>query len=1056
MSLFFFCNLVFSQCPSGNITLSSQLSVDNFVATYPNCEIISGNLFISGDANDFSKLISIKRIEGSLTMQYSNISDVSNFSKLEFIGGDLIIRNTAIKNLNGFSQLKTINGSLEIHENNYRGPLETISGFENLESIMGDFQISNYFIKSIIGFNKLIEVQKYFSISGNPSLITFPKFESLKTLGNSLVIENNDSLEIIDSFDALETIGWDLKIGNSSLISMQGFNKLKEITRFFEILSPSLKIMPSFNNLELIRAGLTISGSSLTSISGFNNLKSIGEWFIMYENNELTTIDGFNNLNHIYGVVDIKVNTKLQNIKGFNQLLSVGRLIIGGNSSLISLTGLESLTTIDFSSLSDPSLEIDSNSSLTDCSAICNLLSSDRDMGIIKIFDNPSKCSSQFELEQQCIPDFDRDGILDDFDLDDDNDGILDTVEDNGTLNRDTDGDGLSDSRDLDSDNDGCSDVIEAGFTDNDQNGTLGNSPDIVDLNGLITGYTGGYIVPIDINNDGVFDFQTANILNAGENGNLSICNISAPVNLFDSLKGTPNIGGTWTPTLSGRNGVFNPTIDLSGIYTYTVFNGKCNKSATVTVNIDVTPNAGGDSTLSICINNNPIDLLSILSDTPDNGGKWTPSLSTGTSFFDPKIDRSGIYKYTVTNGSCQTDVAEVTVNVDLLPNAGEDNSISICIDSAPINLFDKLKGIPNRGGVWSPNLSSGNEMFDPKIDVSGIYTYTVSNAQCGNANAKITIQVDSFPNAGENNTLSVCKDDASFDLFNILIGSPDNGGTWSPNLLSGTGFFNPNTDLSGTYKYTVTNTSCQSDFSEVIVNVSKLPNAGKNNNVSICVESNPIDLLDYLKENPDKGGVWSPSLSSGTGLFNPTIDNPGTYIYKLDNEKCGSDSAEISVLVTKQSTIPDYKIKTTDFDNYNTIEVLINTTLQYKYSLDGINYQKENIFNNLPGGDYTVFAKETSGCGFLEEKISFLNYPKFFTPNGDGYNDTWQLKGSAFKNYSINIFDRYGKLLKQLTQNNPSWDGIYNNASLPSDDYWFEAKFSDEQIKKGHFSLKR
>ncbi len=120
------------------------------------------------------------------------------------------------------------------------------------------------------------------------------------------------------------------------------------------------------------------------------------------------------------------------------------------------------------------------------------------------------------------------------------------------------------------------------------------------------------------------------------------------------------------------------------------------------------------------------------------------------------------------------------------------------------------------------------------------------------------------------------------------------------------------------------------------------------------------------------------------------------------------------------------------------------------------MNYQKENIFNNLPGGDYTVYVKEVDGCGFLEEKISLLNYPKFFTPNGDGYNDIWQLSGSTIKNYSITIFNRYGKLLKELTQSNSSWDGTYGNLPQPSDDYWFQIKFNDGQIQKGHFSLKR
>lgn len=1059
--LLFFCNLIFSQCPSGNVLFYQQSDVDDFIKKYPSCDIISGDLIINGEAISLSKLTSIKRIEGNLTIENSRISNFSNFFNLEFIGGDLKIRNSAISNLIGFNKLTTINGSLLIYEN-YDIGFETINGFENLEIIKGGLEITINSIKSIIGFNKLTEVQKYFSISGNPLLTTLPNFESLKTLGNSLVIVDNKSLETIDSFDALETIGWDLEISNSALLSIQGFKNLKTITRFFNIpsfgeSSPLLKSIPSFNNLETIGAGLNISGTGLTNISGFNNLKTIGEWFIMYENNELTTIDGFNNLNHIYGVVDIKLNTKLQTIKGFNQLLSVGRLIIGGNPSLTSLNGLESLRIIDFSSSTDESLLISDNNSLTDCSAICNLLSSDGDLGRTEIARNPSKCSSQFEIEQACIPDFDRDGVLNDVDLDDDNDGILDIIEQNGVLYRNTDGDGFPDYQDLDSDNDGCFDVIEAGFTDNDNDGTLGIAPDIVDINGLITGESNGYTTPLDNNNDGIFDFQLANILKAGENGILSICINSNPVDLFDSLNGLPDVGGTWNPSLSSGTGLFDPTKDSPGIYTYTIENGICG-SDTSTVNISVVlmPNAGENEDLSICINSNAVDLFDILKGSPDIGGTWSPSLSNGIGFFNPITNSSGTYTYTVTNGVCGSDTSEVKVTVDTLPNAGENANLSICTNNNLTDLFNNLKGTPNIGGSWNPSLLSGNGLFDPAKDLAGTYTYKVTNGSCGSDSADVQVKVDLLPKAGENSILSICSNSNPVDLINHLNGFPDTGGTWNPSLISGTGVFNPSKDYSGVYKYTVTSGVCGSATSEIKISIDKIPDAGEDSNLTICVNSQPIDLFDKLNGTPDLGGSWIPNLSSGTNMFNPKMDPSGIYTYKLDNNKCGSDSANIVVAFIQVTSISDYNIKTIDFSDDISIEIKINTGLEYEYSLDGNNYQKSNTFYKLNGGDYTVFAKEIDGCGLLEERISILDYPKFFTPNGDGYNDTWQLKGTSDKRYSINIYDRYGKFLKELTKNNFSWDGTLNNNPLPSDDYWFEIRFNDGQVQKGHFSLKR
>jgi gliding motility-associated-like protein len=1067
--LLFFCNLLFSQCPTGNVLLSKQSDVDDFVKNFPDCNIITGDLKINGDATDFSKLTSIKRIEGNLTIEYSKISDISNFFNLEFIGGDLKIANSAINSLIGFNKLTTINGSLVIYGNN-KIEFETINGFENLEIIKGELHIAANPVKNIVGFNKLTEVQKYFSISGNPLLTKLPNFESLKTLGNSLVIANNDSLETINSFDALETIDWNLNIGDRSLISIQGFKNLKEITGFFEISPfvascPLLKTIPPFNNLEIIKNGLFINGTGLTSISSFNNLKSIGintpasGYFIISNNNELTTIDGFNNLNRIYGIIQIHANNKLLNIKGLSQLNRVGGgIYINNNLALTSLTGLESVTKSgELLLTSDLTLRIAYNPSLTDCSAICNLLTLNGNKGLIEIKENPSECSSQYEVEQECIPDFDKDGVLNNDDLDDDNDGILDSVEQNGLLNRDTDNDGFPDLQDLDSDNDGCFDVIESGYTDNDNNGTLGIVPDTVDTNGLITGESAGYTTPLDNNNDRIFDFQLANMLNAGENGNLSICINSSPVDLFDSLKGSANIGGTWNPILSSGTGLFDPAKDSSGIYTYTIVNGLCgNDTSEVTVSVLTMPNAGENGNLSICINSNAVDLFDSLKGTPDIGGTWSPSLSVGTELFNPFTNSSGTYIYTITNGVCGIDTSEVKVTVDALPNAGEDGNLSICTNNNPTGLFNSLKGTPNIGGVWNPNLISATGLFDPAKDPAGIYTYTVANGACGSDSADVKVKVDLLPKAGKNGILSICSSSPPFELINNLNGSPDINGTWNPSLTSGTGLFNPSKDSPGVYKYIVTNGVCENASSEVKVSIDRIPDAGKNSNFTICVNSLPVDLFDKLEGTPDLGGTWKPNFSSGTNIFNPVTDPSGIYTYKVDNDTCGSDSADILVSFIQVTTISDYSIKTTDFSDDISIEININTGLNYEYSLDGNSYQKNNKFYNLRGGDYTVFAREMNGCGLLEEKISILDHPKFFTPNGDGYNDTWQLKGTTNKRYSINIYDRFGKLLKELTKNNFSWDGTFNNNPLPSDDYWFEIRFSDGQVQKGHFSLKR
>ena len=94
------------------------------------------------------------------------------------------------------------------------------------------------------------------------------------------------------------------------------------------------------------------------------------------------------------------------------------------------------------------------------------------------------------------LKDFDDDGVPDNVDLDDDNDGILDTEEGEDDL----DGNGEPNRRDLDSDGDGCPDVQEAGLYDPDDNGivTIGSTSEVkVDAQGLVIASVNGTPIPL-------------------------------------------------------------------------------------------------------------------------------------------------------------------------------------------------------------------------------------------------------------------------------------------------------------------------------------------------------------------------------------------------------------------------------------------------------------------------------------------------------------------------------------------------------------------------------
>ena len=248
------------------------------------------------------------------------------------------------------------------------------------------------------------------------------------------------------------------------------------------------------------------------------------------------------------------------------------------------------------------------------------------------------------------------------------------------------------------------------------------------------------------------------NVPGAGVSNAIDLCNGDTPINLFDILEGTPDTGGMWSgPSMLSNNdlGLFDPSTNNSGVYTYTVGgSGSCpSDTATITVNIVLpTADAGENSTIDLCNSDSPVNLFDVLEGTPDTGGMWSgPSVLSNNDLglFDPSTNNSGIYTYTVGDlGSCPSATATVTVNIVLhTADAGEISTIDLCNSDGPVNLFDVLEGTPDTGGIWSgPSVLSNNDLglFDPSINNSGIYTYTVSGlGSCPSATATVAVSLD-------------------------------------------------------------------------------------------------------------------------------------------------------------------------------------------------------------------------------------------------------------------------------------------------------------------------
>jgi gliding motility-associated-like protein len=203
-------------------------------------------------------------------------------------------------------------------------------------------------------------------------------------------------------------------------------------------------------------------------------------------------------------------------------------------------------------------------------------------------------------------------------------------------------------------------------------------------------------------------------------------------------------------------------------------------------------------------------------------------------------------------------------------------------------------------------------------------------------------------------------------------------------------------------------------------------------------------------------------SYSWSTGATTPSIDvnEPGTYTCTVISTTGCEISKTVEVAPILPPEITHVDIQDFNGDN-NTITVYMDHTPNpdlYEYSIDGVNFQAGNVFTDIPAGQYTVIVQDRFNCGAMNNKdIHLLNYPKYFTPNGDGVNDKWRIPYAILEpNMVVYIYDRYGKPITSITATSDGWDGTLQGSQLPSTDYWFVAKRQDGREFRGHFAMMR
>ncbi|MBX2973439.1 MAG: gliding motility-associated C-terminal domain-containing protein [Flavobacteriales bacterium] len=396
-----------------------------------------------------------------------------------------------------------------------------------------------------------------------------------------------------------------------------------------------------------------------------------------------------------------------------------------------------------------------------------------------------------------------------------------------------------------------------------------------------------------------------------GGPGFITLCATDAATDLFTWIEGSPDAGGTWSGPSALAGGLFDPATHTAGVYTYTLTVPPPCTSASTTVTVDVIapPDAGADGAITLCITSDATPLFPVLQGTPDAGGTWTrPNSTTFSGTFTPSADVSGAYTYTVAGTApCPADVAVVTVNVVTDPDPGLDGLLTLCASDAPTTLFSALGGTPDIGGNWTaPGGLPFNGVFDPASDAAGTYIYTIeAPPPCSNVSSMVNVAIIAPPDAGSDGQFTVCATGAPIDLFDVLQGTPDTGGSWTASGMGVSSLFDPSVNAAGTYTYTVSGTSpCPNDISTVTIAITDEPNAGSDAILNLCISGDPVDMFPSLG-GADVGGAWTgPGGIGSTGTFVPGSSVPGAYTYLVaGTAPCPNATATVTVT---QLTDPD------------------------------------------------------------------------------------------------------------------------------------------------------
>jgi gliding motility-associated-like protein len=525
----------------------------------------------------------------------------------------------------------------------------------------------------------------------------------------------------------------------------------------------------------------------------------------------------------------------------------------------------------------------------------------------------------------------------------------------------------------------------------------------------------------------------------------LTYCLNATPPILPNSSTNSPPIIGTWSPPTINTSTTGNAT------YTFIPQASSCSNftpySVTITVVNNFIPNF--TSPIIICSGANPPALNSI---SPNGiSGTWSPPIINNqipaSYLFTPNPNQCAVAQTinVVVNSSTTTFTTSGVTSVC--------SSETTAITLTPSDLNANISWTATSTDVTGFSNGTGNSIQQTLSTIGNtvgtvIYNIKPTLNNCDGIIQTVTVTVN--PQSNITPTFGIiptnfCLNEIPPVLPNSSTNATPAIGTWNPPIIE--------TSTIGTATYTfipqVNGCIIYAPYSLTITIINGFK-PDFDDPISFCIGKTP----PILNTTSPVGitGTWNPAV----------IDNQvdGSYLFTPNPNQCANPQT-INVTVLKP-TLTNIDLTTSLYFSDNQIITVAATDVgNYLYQLDNGSFQTDNVFSNVTSGTHKITVMDETNCSpSLSESILVVNYPTFFTPNGDGINDVWTIKGlNILKNMEISIFDRYGKLIKQIVPYGIGWDGTFDGNALPAADYWFVIQFEENNTAKtfrSHFSLSR